>query len=214
MKKLLVWCLFFFCVIGCTGCLDFKSQENNLEKQETGDEQETGEKLETEEIMENEPEQGEIRESKETIGPLERIEKEDIIILTYGDAVMTGIARTICDSVGASHYRLRDKDSEDLKEALEEAECILLGTTKSIEELEFALRNQWKPEDLAGKKLALFLLNREEEPEEYEEKLLEWYPKLELLPTFTMETEENLLDELGRMNGWLTSVMTYGEIPE
>jgi len=182
MKRLLMWCLFFFFLIGCTGCIGNKQDKKPAEE-------------------------------KETIGQASEKE-EKILVLTYGDSIMMGAAETICDLIGAVHYDLKGEDADTMKEDLQDAEYILIGTTKGISELEFTLRNKLKEEELAGKKTALFLINREEETEEYEGKLLEWYPKAELLPTFTMDAKENLLDELGRMNGWLTTIMTYKKIPD
>jgi hypothetical protein len=185
--------LFFFCLLGCTGCKNWGEKAN----------------------LENEMGNQKTREQVETVGP---IKEKYILVLTYGDVFMKGVAKTICDSIGAVHYTLdqneTDREAGNRKAAVKDADYILLGTTKPVSELEFKLRNHLEKEELEGKKMALFIINQQEEPEEYEKKLLEWCPDMELLPTFTMETKENLQDELGRMNGWLTSVMTYGMLEE
>jgi len=185
MKNKLVYCLFFFCLLGCTGCMKGESDKNQYE-------------------------------NKQTIGKAaqKQEEQDEIVVLIYGDTFMTGVARTICDSIGARFFDLAKEQPETMEEPVQKAEYVLIGTTKAVPELELALRNRLEEEQLAEKKTALFLINREEETEEYEEKLLEWYPKAELLPTFTMESTENLQNELGRINGWLTTLMTYGKIPD
>ena len=192
MTRKLVWCLFFFCLLGCSGCINIQYKtgqpgtEKNTEKEE--------------------------EQKSETIGKVS--EEERIVVLTYGDQMMTGMARTICDSIGAVHYALSGTKAELMKNAVKKGEYILIGTSKDVLELEFTLRNCLEEEELAGKKTAFFLLNQEENVEDFEGKFKEWYPEAELLPTFTMEKEANLQDELGRMNGWLTTIMTYGMLEE
>ena len=203
MRKRISWCLFFLCLLGCTGCMNWTGQKDKSEGKETIGKA----SKETNEDMNP--------SSKDENG---QKEEEQILVITYGDSLLTGLAQTICDSMGASCYNLSDGDgnhsNETLKELVEESDLILIGTEKEILELEFALRNRLAAEDLADKKTALFLIDREEDSKLYEEKMRECYPDAELLSAFTMNTKENLQDELGRMNGWLTSVLTYGKIPE
>ena len=134
---------------------------------------------------------------------------KDILVLTYGDEFMTGVAKTICEALGAVHYNLSDDVYEKIGNYVGRAEYILIGTNKEQSELEFVLRSTLKEKDLKDKKTALFLLDQEETKKELERAFLKWYPEARLLPTFTMQSNESLNKELGRMNGWLTSVLNF-----
>ena len=206
MRRTLVGCLFFFCFVACAGCKNIaqvKMQETNGEvskKEETG--------KEVTEAKEKEP---------ETEVDAEKDEEKEILVLTYGKNVMTGMAATICDKIGAVHLDLtkrNEEGKEELREAIEEAEYILIGTDKQISEFEFMVRNLLAEEMLEDKKIALFLVDQEKDAELFEQNFTEWYPRAELLPTFTMQLGTNIQDELGRMNGWLTTILTYDRLEE
>lgn len=193
MKKTLLLCLFFFCLIGCVSCM---GSENQKEEDRMG------------EIKENE-------KTTETIGQVaQETEPENIIVLTYGENILNGIGETICEAIGAVHYTIAQNHIGEIKEAVAKAEYILIGTNRNETELEFALKNCLVSSDLEEKKTALFLIDQMEKKELYEERFAGWYPEAQLLPSYTMESGNNLYDELGRMNGWLTTILTYDKIPE
>ena len=130
------------------------------------------------------------------------LEEEKIVVLLYGDGMMEGIGKSVCEALGAVCYNLNTEKEETIKDAIEEAEYLLLGTDKNMLEWEFALKKHFKDVDLQKKQIALFLLNQTEKKEQFENRFMEWQPNAKLLPTFTMEEKENLTIELGRMNGW------------
>ena len=200
-----VLCLFLFCIIGCSGCLNisYKTTQTEIENKKS----ETIGKIAGEQNNKTGTQTDKKDEDESADSKTEGMKK--IVVLTYGDKMMTGMAQTICDSVGAVHYAISQEETERIKTSVNEAEYILIGTSKGVPELEFTLRNTLEKEELSGKKTALFLLNQEEEAEVFETEFTAWYPKAVMLPTFTMQSYSNLYDELGRMNGWLTTVLTY-----
>lgn len=189
MKRLLMWCMFFFCLLSAAGCSSMKSKISQW--------------------MEGEKETGE-QDTTETIGKVsDEEEKEKILVLVCGDKMMTGLASTVCDAIGAVSFPLSSAMDEEIKNAIKEAEYLLIGTDKEVLEWEFSLKKCLDEADIKEKRIALFLVGQTEKAKQYEDKLKKWYPEAVLLPTFTMEKEENLQEELGRMNGWLTTIMTY-----
>lgn len=191
MKRLLMYCLFFFCLFSVSGCGRMKSQINQWK----------------------ESRKEEWKQDKtETIGQVydeDEMENNKILVLVFGDKMMTGLANTVCDAIGAVSFSPFSDTDEERKNAIKEAEYLLIGTDKEELEWEFSLRKSLDEADMKEKRIALFLVGQTEKAKQYEDKLKKWYPEAVLLPTFTMEKEENLQEELGRMNGWLTTIMTY-----
>ena len=228
MTKKRVVCLFFLFVLVCSGCVHIQYKTNQTKNE--GQKSETIGRVEGKQGSKAEKNIDEMDGSKaekktdEMDGSMaeeeivetdsSKEEKEKILVLTYGDKIMTGMAQTICDSIGADHHTISQEETDSIKTSVNEADYILIGTSKEVLELEFAIRNCVDEKELSGKKTALFLLNQEEEKETFETEFMEWYPEAELLPTFTMRSNANLQEELGRMNGWLTTIMTYGIMKE
>ena len=187
MKRKLMCCLFFFCALGCAGCM----------KSEESDRKESQGPFKTEE------------KSVETIGVAKK-EDANYVVLTDGNEMLTKTAEFICEKMGAVHWNMTNEKKDTIEKSIRQAEYVLIGTDKNLLEFEFSIRNCLEEELLKEKKVSLFLIDQEEEKEGFEERFKEWYPGAVLLPVFTMNSDsEDFLEEMGRINGWLTTVMTY-----
>ena len=196
MKRKLVWCLFFFCLFACVGCIGLREQNEKRNRKEGQDKKTTQENVLTE------------TENVETLAGVEN-ESEEFIVLIDGSDILTQTAAYICDKMDTIYYNISNEWKEEQYKKLAQADYVIIGTDKNPLEFEFSFRNCIGEEMLRGKKVALFLLHQEE-MEDYEEKVLEWYPQTELLPSFTMDEDiDSFEEELGRVNGWLTTIMNY-----
>ncbi len=187
MKKT-VLCLFFLCLCLISGC-------DNAEKRTTEYKEAVSKHVAN-------TEENQMTETEETIA--------EMIVLTDGGKNAEEIGLIICDRMGAVFYDMKMSQKEEMEYMIQNAEYVLIGTENKVEEFEFNIRSMIDEETLADKKTALFLVDREDEEEKFEERVKVWYPDVVLLPLFTINMEEGVREnEMGRMNGWLTSVYTY-----
>ena len=192
MKRILVLCLFLFCAIGCAGCM----------KSEEPDRKESQGPSKTEE------------KSMETIGDVKN-DYTKYVVLTDGNEMLTKTAEFICEKIGAVHWNVTKDKKDAIDKSIGQEGYVLIGTDKNLLEFEFSIRNCLEEELLKEKKVSLFLVDQEEKKEVFEEKFKEWYPGAVLLPVFTMNSDPEIFpEEMGRVNGWLTTVMTYDMVPE
>lgn len=133
-------------------------------------------------------------------------EEVNILVLTDGNPKINLAGEEICKRMGAVMYEMSHSQKEEIQYAVKQSDRILIGTGKKVEELEFSIRNYLHEEHLAGKKISLFLFDREDE--DYVESIKEWYPEAELLPFITIDTKKTEGEEWSRINGWLTTVYT------
>ena len=198
MKRIrLIW-LFFFCMFVCIGCMS-RGEQNKEEKVNRKEEQD---RLTTQENMSTET------ENVETLAGVEN-ESEEFIVLIDGSDILTQTAAYICDKMDTIYYNISNEWKEEQYKKLAQADYVVIGTDKNLLEFEFSFRTCIGEEMLQGKKVALFLICQEE-AQDYEEKILEWYPQAELLPSFTMDEDiDSFEEELGRVNGWLTTILNY-----
>lgn len=196
MKRKLVWCLSFFCLFACVGCIGLREQNEKRNRKEGQDKKTTQENVLTE------------TENVETLAGVEN-ESVEFIVLIDGSDVLTQTAAYICDKMDTIYYNISNEWKEEQYKKLAQADYVVIGTDKNLLEFEFSFRNCIGEEMLKGKKVALFLICQEE-AQDYEKKVLEWYPQAELLPSFTMDEDiDSFEEELGRVNGWLTTILNY-----
>lgn len=228
MRRQLVIVLFFFCLIGCTGCSEkmdgfLKLEGERIEVmgdreklEETRSENTLSEKTLTENTLsENEPSEKTLSENTLSNGSLmnEKLEdkesvEDEFVVLVDGEEKVTAAAEFICDKMNAVYYNMSIENKARIEESVKKAEFVLLGTESNLLEFEFSTRNCIEEDLLNGKKVALFLLDLEEERERFTESFCAWYPGVVMLPELTLSTEIEEEQELGRLNGWLTTLYT------
>ena len=185
MKKKMVLCLFFFCLLVWTGCGRTEG-DTKVEKVDG-------------EVLAEDATDGENQDD-----PIQ------ILVLIDGGEKAEAAAEIICSKMGADYYDITISEKEEVKAAVSKADYILIGTEQGQEKFETNLKRCFEKEALDSKKISLFLIDLEDECEEIAGAFLEWYPGAENLPAFSMSSDEKVLqEEMGRMDGWLTTVLTY-----
>lgn len=146
---------------------------------------------------------------EETMG---QVNKEEIVCLVLYDGGQIGqeVAERICEKLGAKRYDLTEAKKEELKAAIKEADYLFLGSEQEGQLFYEHLKTYLPEQSLAQKKIALFFLNPEEEGQTWERMIKNRYPEAIFLPSLFLDFQNHeKLEEFGRMDGWMTTALTY-----
>lgn len=146
---------------------------------------------------------------EETMG---QAKKEEIscLVLYDGGAMAGEVAERICEKLGAKRYDITKAKKEEMTAVLKEAEYLFLGSEQEGQVFYEHLKTYLPEACLEQKKVALFFLNPEEERENWENKIKNSYPEAVFLPSLFLDFQKHeKLEEFGRLDGWMTTALTY-----
>lgn len=136
-------------------------------------------------------------------------EMEIVIIYDKKDQRLDELARHIQKKMNGRIYGISEEEKESWN--LEQADLILIGGVEENQGLSLDLQEFLAKTDFQGKKLSPFWLteNWQEEPI-YEEKFRNLVRNGVITPGIGVTwKEEYRQDELGRIDGWLTTACTF-----
>lgn len=134
-----------------------------------------------------------------------------LVLFDGGDDAETA-ARMICDKMMTKYYDISCASKEEVQAEVKKTDYLFLGTEHDSFAFVNNLQKYLSQEELQHKNIALFFLRSDEENIQTEKLLAEAYPGMHLLPSFSMDLQENMQEESGRMDGWLTTALTYDMI--
>lgn len=134
-----------------------------------------------------------------------------LVLFDGGDNAETA-ARMICDKMMTKYYDISCASKEEVQAEVKKTDYLFLGTEHNGSAFVNNLQKYLLQEELQHKNIALFFLRSDEENIQTEQLLAEAYPGMHLLPSFSMDLQENMQEESGRMDGWLTTALTYDMI--
>lgn len=141
-----------------------------------------------------------------------QVKKEEIscLVLYDGGAMSAEVADRICEKLGAKSYDMTKVKKEEMTAALKETDYLFLGTEQEGKVFYEHLKNYLSEQRLVKKKVALFFLNFGEERETWENKIQNSYPEAAFLPSLFLDFQNHKkMEEFGRMDGWITTALTY-----